>query len=210
MKIVKISKFLKKVFSINKFAKYKKSKISIHPDSKIGKFTTVGFGTRITGSAFIDSKQESPVSIGKYCAIAHNLRIRSRNHYTGYINLQCNFQNKHEFPSLYTTKGSIVIANNVWIGDNVIILSGVKVGDGAVIGAGSVVTKDIPPYSIAVGNPTRVVKKRFKEEIIEQLIHVKWWDWSEDKIQRNRAFFETNFQNQHQDTSFDLHELIVE
>ncbi|MGL6342003.1 MAG: CatB-related O-acetyltransferase, partial [Waterburya sp.] len=181
-----------------------------HPDSNIGEFTTIGYETYINGPTLIDSNKDAPVRIGKYCAIAHNLRIRSRNHYTGYINLQCNFQNKHEVPSLYTTKGSIVIANNVWIGDNVIILSGVKVGDEAVIGAGSVVTKDIPPYSIAVGNPTRVVKKRFKEEIIEQLIHVKWWDWSEDKIQRNRAFFETNFQNQHQDTSFDLHKLIVE
>lgn len=207
---MKISKFFKKLFSINKFAKYKKIKVFIHPDSKIGKFTTIGFGTRITGPVFIDSKKESPVMIGKYCAIAHNLRIRTRNHYTGYANLQCNFQDKYGFPSLPQAKGSIVIGNNVWIGDNVMILSGVKVSDGAVIGAGSIVTKDVPPYSIAVGNPARVVKKRFRDEIIEQLIHVKWWDWSEDKIQRNKAFFETDLQNQHQDKSFDLYKLIVE
>jgi virginiamycin A acetyltransferase len=206
--------FAKKMMSeFNKYLnlkKLKKNNVYIHPDSKLSKFTTIGFGTRITGPAFIDSKQEAPVIIGKYCAIAHNLRIRTRNHYTGYINLQCNFQNKHGFPSLYTTKGSIVIGNNVWIGDNVIILSGVQVGDGAVIGAGSIVTKDIPPYAIAAGNPAKVIKKRFNDEVIDQLTQVKWWDWSEEKIQRNGTFFEADLQNQSEEQSFVLHKLIVD
>jgi virginiamycin A acetyltransferase len=200
-------KLINKIQKNKKYARFQKSSIYIHPDSKLGRFTTIGFGTRITGPAFIDSKKEAPVIIGKYCAIAHNLRIRVRNHYTGYINLQCNFQSKHGFPSLYTTKGSIVIGNNVWIGDNVIILSGVKVGDGAVIGAGSVVTKDVAPYAIAVGNPARVIKKRFSDEIINSLIKIHWWDWSEEKITKNRAFFEMNFSNIKD--NFDIDEIIV-
>jgi virginiamycin A acetyltransferase len=200
-------KIINQIHKNKTYANFKKNSIDIHPDSKLGKFTTIGFGTRITGPAFIDSKQEAPVTIGKYCAIAHNLRMRSRNHYTGYINLQCNFQNKQGFPSLYATKGSIVIGNNVWIGDNVIILSGVKAGDGAVIGAGSVVTKDVPPYAVAVGNPAKVIKKRFSDEIINSLTKIHWWDWEEEKITKNRAFFETNFSNIEDD--FDIDKIIV-
>ncbi|WP_199194180.1 CatB-related O-acetyltransferase [Pleurocapsa sp. CCALA 161] len=207
---MKISKFFKKVFSINKFAKYKKSKIFIHPDSKVGKFTTVGFGTRITGPAFIDSKKESPVSIGKYCAIAHNLRIRTRNHYTGYINMQHRFQRRYNFPELVRTKGAINIGNGVWIGDNVTILPGVEIANGAVIGAGSIVTKSIPPYSIAVGNPAKVIKKRFSDQIIEQLQEINWWDWSEEKIKNNRRFFETDFSQIKKDEMFMINKVIVD
>jgi virginiamycin A acetyltransferase len=200
-------RIINKIYKNKKYDNFRKNSIYIHPDSKLGKFTTIGFDTRITGPAFIDSKKEAPVIIGKYCAIAHNLRMRSRNHYTGYINLQCNFQNKQGFPSLYATKGSIVIGNNVWIGDNVIILSGVKAGDGAVIGAGSVVTKDVPPYAVAVGNPAKVIKKRFSDEIINSLTKIHWWDWEEEKITKNRAFFETNFSNIEDD--FDIDKIIV-
>jgi virginiamycin A acetyltransferase len=68
----------------------------------------------------------------------------------------------------------------------------VTIGDGAVIGAGSVVTKDIPSYCIAVGNPAKVIKKRFCESVIEQLVKIQWWNWSDDKIQRNRNLFEVD------------------
>ena len=64
-------------------------------------------------------------------------------------------------------------------------MSGVTIGDGAVIGAGSIVTRDIPPYGIATGSPTRVSKFRFPPEAIAALLEIKWWDWPIDKI---RAF----------------------
>ena len=172
---------------------YKKNDILVHPASILGSHTTIEKGTNINGPAFIASSLQCPVKIGKYCAIAHNLRIRPRNHFTGYINLQDKLQNRYNFPSLTYVKGSVIIGNNVWIGDNVIILSGVTIGDGSVIGAGSIVTKDIPPYTIAVGNPATVKKKRFSDEIIEQLLQIKWWNWNEEKIKNNHLFFSEDF-----------------
>ena len=61
-------------------------------------------------------------------------------------------------------------------------MSGVNIGDGAVIGARAVVTKDIPPYSISMGNPAVVKKKRFSDDIIQSLLEIKWWNWEDQKI----------------------------
>ena len=176
-----------------KFAEYAGRDINIHPDSYLGKNTSIGNGTNINGPSYIASGGDTPVKIGKYCAIAHGLRVRPVNHFTGCINLQAKFQNRYNFSHFSAKKGPVLIGNNVWIGDNVIILSGVTIGDGAVLGAGSIVTIDIPPYGIAVGNPARVVKKRFPDQVIEQLAMIHWWDWPEDKIKRNHRFFETDF-----------------
>ena len=73
--------------------------------------------------------------------------------------------------------------NDVWIGQNVTVMPGVHIGDGAIIGTNSVVAKDIPPYSIAVGNPCRVVRKRFDDELIELLLKLRWWDKSIEEIE---------------------------
>ena len=81
-----------------------------------------------------------------------------------------------------TCKGNIIIENDVWIGAKSTIMSGVKIGNGSVVGSCSVVTKDVPPYSIVVGNPARVVKLRFTELQIERLLKISWWDWTEDRI----------------------------
>ncbi|OGS68209.1 MAG: hypothetical protein A2Z87_12590 [Gallionellales bacterium GWA2_54_124] len=80
------------------------------------------------------------------------------------------------------TKGNVIIGNDVWIGTEAIILSGVKIGDGAVIGARAVISRDVPPYSVVAGNPGKVVKYRFEEKVIEQLLEIAWWNWSEAKI----------------------------
>lgn len=87
----------------------------------------------------------------------------------------------------------IVIGNDVFIGANVTILDGVKIGDGAVIGAGAVVSKDIPPYAIAVGSPIRINRYRFPDEMIKRLRKIQWWDFDEEKLRDVESmFFEVN------------------
>lgn len=82
-------------------------------------------------------------------------------------------------------KGDTVVGNDVWIGQNVTVMPGVHIGNGAIIAANSVVTKDISPYHIAGGNPCRMIRKRFDDELIEYLLRLKWWNWPPEKIFEN-------------------------
>ena len=81
-------------------------------------------------------------------------------------------------------KGDTVIGNDVWIGQNAVILPGVHIGDGAIIGANSVVGSDIDPYTVAAGNPARVLRKRFDDELIDLMLRFQWWDRSIEEIDR--------------------------
>lgn len=128
--------------------------------------------------------------IGKFCQIASGIEIvmNGANHrmcsVTTYpFNIMGNGWEKVT-PELQDLpfKGDTVIGNDVWIGQNVTILPGVHIGDGVIIGANSVVTKDIPAYHIAGGNPCKIIKKRFSDELINYLEEIKWWDWEEKKI----------------------------
>ena len=84
----------------------------------------------------------------------------------------------------WDNKGDIVIGNDVWIGYEAVIMAGVHIGNGAIIAARAVVTKDVPPYTIVGGVPARPIRKRFDEEVIQELETLKWWDWSAEKIRR--------------------------
>ena len=79
----------------------------------------------------------------------------------------------------------VIIENDVWIGRGATILSGIKIGTGAVIGANAVVSKDVPPYAIAVGNPARIIKYRFDKDTIRKMLAIKWWNWDIKKILDN-------------------------
>lgn len=85
----------------------------------------------------------------------------------------------------YPTKGDTEIGNDVWIGFDATIMPGVKIGDGAIIGSKSVVTKDVEPYSIVGGNPAKLIRKRFSEQRIADLLEMKWWNWPVEKITAN-------------------------
>lgn len=87
----------------------------------------------------------------------------------------------------WDNKGDIVIGNDVWIGYEAVVLAGVTIGDGAVIGARAVVSKDIPPYTIAAGVPAKPIRKRFSQDTIRSLLEIKWWNWSEERIARHIA-----------------------
>jgi serine acetyltransferase len=79
-------------------------------------------------------------------------------------------------------KGDIIIGNDVWIGAKATIMSGITIGDGAIVAAGSVVVKDVEPYSMVGGNPAKHLKFRFTEKQIDDLLKISWWNWTEDRI----------------------------
>lgn len=81
-------------------------------------------------------------------------------------------------------KGDTVVGNDVWFGHNAVVMPGVKIGDGAIIGAFAVVTKDVPPYTIVAGNPAKVIRQRFSDEIMQELLKIQWWNWNIEKIIR--------------------------
>jgi acetyltransferase-like isoleucine patch superfamily enzyme len=156
-----------------------------HPDIAVGDYT---YGHPRIRWLMAGRK----VSIGKFCSIAPEVEIFvGGNHRPDYITTYPFAALPSDWPGAKgktpVSKGDVVIGNDVWIGTGARILSGVTIGDGAVIGAYAVVAKDVPPYAIAVGNPAKVVKKRFDEKIIEKLLALKWWNWDIEKVTRNVA-----------------------
>ncbi|MEO1262611.1 MAG: CatB-related O-acetyltransferase [Bacteroidota bacterium] len=130
--------------------------------------------------------------IGKFCMIASDVTfiMNGANHLTEAIstypfaifgNGWADAMSGKDYP----TKGNTIVGNDVWIGHDVTIMPGVNIGDGAIIATKSVVTKDVEPYAIVGGNPAKLIKKRFSEEHIEQLLEIKWWDWDVEKITKN-------------------------
>jgi acetyltransferase-like isoleucine patch superfamily enzyme len=127
--------------------------------------------------------EETWLTIGSFCSIAENIHVfLGGDHRTdwattypfGHIN-QTIF-NEFNGKGHPATKGDVKIGNDVWIGANATIMSGVEIGDGACIASNSVVTKSVEPYSIVGGNPAKNLRKRFEDDIIEQLIELSWWD----------------------------------
>lgn len=134
--------------------------------------------------------------IGKFCSIACGAKFlfNASNHALGSLST-------YPFPIFFEewdldtdtaaiaeawdNHGDIVIGNDVWIGYEAVVLSGVTIGDGAIVGTRAVVTKDVPPYTIVGGVPARPIRKRYSDEMISELMDLKWWDWPEEKIKRN-------------------------
>jgi acetyltransferase-like isoleucine patch superfamily enzyme len=174
----------------------------------------IGKGTIFNGKKNLVASQDSKIIIGKYCAIANGCNIITLNHDYNFPSIQGTiyktmFNKNHPGtitnpPNKERTQGDVIIGNDVWIGEDVFISSGVKIGDGCCIGAKSVVTKDLPPYSICVGVPCKSIKKRFNQEVIDFLLGIKWWDWDDNKIKKNEKFFYTNLNKTHELTALIL------
>ncbi len=134
------------------------------------------------------------LKIGKFCSIACGTKFlfNSANHALDSLSTypfplffeEWNLE-KEKVTDAWDNRGDIVIGNDVWIGYEAVILSGVTIGDGAIIGTRAVVTKDVQPYTIVGGVPAKPIRKRFDEKVIEELLKIKWWDWTEEKIARN-------------------------
>ncbi len=82
-------------------------------------------------------------------------------------------------------KGDTIIGNDVWIGANSTIMPGITIGDGAIIATNSTITKDVAPYTIVGGNPAKLIRKRFSDKMIAELLEMQWWNWSIEKITEN-------------------------
>ena len=131
--------------------------------------------------------------IGKFCSIAcgtkflfncANHTLKSLSTYTFPLFYEEWELEKSNITTAWDNKGDIVIGNDVWIGYEAVIMAGVHIGDGAIIAARAVVTKDVPPYTIVGGTSAKEIRKRFDAEVIQQLLMLKWWDWSADNIRQ--------------------------
>lgn len=156
---------------------YLAHRAQLGPDSITGRYCSLG-----------ESSSAIRTTMGSFCAIGSRVSIGPFNHPTDWLSMH-EFQYRSdsfgwmpEYVEMERLKleperyERVTIGNDIWIGNGAIILPGVTVGDGAVIGAGAVVHKDVQPYSIVAGNPARFARYRFKLEIIERLLLVRWYE----------------------------------
>lgn len=155
----------------------------------------IGYGTYIVG----ENGYIHDCKIGRFCSIASNCHIGLGDHalnmvatsplfYSSHSLLPQNFLSESiamEDSTICGTNYKVIIGNDVWMGYNVCVKEGVTIGDGAIIGAKSLVTRDIPPYAIAVGTPAKVIKYRFTPEQIQKLLEIQWWNKDIEWIKEN-------------------------
>ncbi len=147
-------------------------------NTSIGKHTYTGCDTRIYNA-----------TLGKFCSISWHVTIGGGEHKIDRITTHDFLYNPNSNFNIFKTEDwhnryekKVEIGNDVWIGAGSVILRGVMIGDGAVVGANSVITKDIPPYAVVAGNPGRIIKFRFSDDIIDRIIKLNWWDLDDSVI----------------------------
>ena len=145
-------------------------------DSEIGEYTYIGRYCDITRA-----------KIGRYCSIGNFVVIGGGEHRTDRISTNINLYPDSD-KSYELADRDLVIKNDVWIGTNAVIRRGITIGNGAVIGANSFVNKDVPDYAIVAGTPAKIIRYRFSDEIIEELLEVRWWE--KDKAEAIRTIQE--------------------
>jgi acetyltransferase-like isoleucine patch superfamily enzyme len=159
---------------ISKKARYKKFNVG---DYTYGNPKVIEYGGR-------------QFSIGKYSSIAAGVTILlAGEHHSDWIStypFDAYFPDFRSAIPSERSKGGVEIGNDVWIGYNALILSGVSIGSGAIVGAGSVVTKDVLPYAIVAGNPARIIRFRFEDVAIRELLRIEWWNWPHEKVLKHR------------------------
>lgn len=167
-------------------------------DSQLGAWTAIGPNCSISESSFGDySYCAGDVAIiysevGKFCSIASHVRLNPGNHPMGrvtqhhmtYRRAQYGFGDMDDDAFFdWRRADKVVIGHDVWLGHGVLVMPGVSIGTGAVVGAGAVVTKDIEPYTVAVGVPAKPLRRRFPDEVAEKLLAIAWWDWPRDLLE---------------------------
>lgn len=174
----------------------------IHPsalvqDSHLGAYCEVGARTLLTEvtmedySYIVNDGQMTYTEVGKFCSIAAMTRINPGNHpMQRATQAHFTYRASAYFPGEpdeaeffdWRRGNRVRIGHDVWIGHGAVILPGRSVGIGAVIAAGAIVTKDVPAYTIVAGNPARIVRRRFPEDVAERLTQLAWWNWSHESL----------------------------
>ncbi|MBX4150500.1 CatB-related O-acetyltransferase [Paenibacillus sp. FSL W7-1279] len=134
--------------------------------------------------------------IGNYVCIASGVIILmggNHNHHPEWITV---YPFVDQIETSYAPKGDTIIESDAWIGMNAMIMPGVTIGEGAIVAAGSVVAKDVPPYTIVGGNPAKEMKKRFTDGEIEKLKEMRWFDWEREKVERAGQILSSSSVNQ--------------
>ena len=169
----------------------------------IGRYSYIGRATVIAAygnqeqSPFSREGKETPedsflLNIGAFCSLAWDIRLILDQDHDYHSVSTANCWLFSTGPSKRRRSGSVIIQNDVWIGQGVTIYGGVTIHNGAVVAGNSVVTKDVPPYCVVGGAPARVIKPRFREETADKLLQIQWWDWSDKEIKKAgaRGWFE--------------------
>jgi chloramphenicol O-acetyltransferase type B len=134
---------------------------------------------------------EADVTVGSFTSIAGHVRLLARPQHACIADphlVACGSARIPGHPGSHR-RSTIVIGSDVWIGRDAVLLADLTIGHGAIIGAFSVVAKDIPPYAVVVGNPARVIRYRFGQSDIDDLLALRWWDWPDDVIAERAADF---------------------
>jgi phosphonate metabolism protein (transferase hexapeptide repeat family) len=164
---------------------------------RLGRYTEVGprislVETELGDYSYISGDGDVIyTTIGKFCSIAAHVRINpgdhpmsrvSQHHFT--YRASAYFDGAEDEAAFFDWRRSrpVTIGHDVWIGHGVVVLAGRSIGNGAVIGAGAVVTKDVPAYAIAVGNPARPIRQRFPAEVAARIEALAWWDWDRERL----------------------------
>jgi len=172
--------FLKKILRNPFKKKHKTLQEKVDSRYKVGRWSYGDLQVRSFRS------QAAVFEMGAFCSVAKGvLVLLAGEHRHGRVTtfpLYTVWKRHTHLRSTQTSRGDVIIGNDVWIGTEAIILSGVRIGDGAVIGARSVVTRDIPPYAIVAGSPARLLRMRFDKKTVDRLLKIRWWDWDDERI----------------------------